>query len=216
MIKEIVSSTAMREGIEALRHMTVGQLKDKYRDVFGESSRSNHKQFLFRRVAWRIQANAEGGISERARVGVQTSTFGRGGLCLKPSSAFNRSSSVTAAECSPGSSVGANDSAISLAFKLPSATGPTYGNIAPEHRALAQPEFGVPLASIRPQTLQRVKLRATDASSASWRSRIPSTSCALRPILPRTRNRPPANIHCITASSDCSVARLSSVCSQML
>ena len=30
-------------------------------------SRSNHKQFLFRRVAWRIQANAWGGLSERAR-----------------------------------------------------------------------------------------------------------------------------------------------------
>src|SRR5437764_8412934 len=47
--------------------MTVGQLKVKYRDVFGEDSRSNHKQFLFRRVAWRIQANAWGGLSERAR-----------------------------------------------------------------------------------------------------------------------------------------------------
>ena len=47
--------------------MTVGKLKDKYREVFGEDSRSNHKQFLFRRVAWRIQANAEGGLSERAR-----------------------------------------------------------------------------------------------------------------------------------------------------
>jgi len=41
--------------------MTVGQLKDKYRDVFSESSRSNHKQFLFRRIAWRMQANAYGG-----------------------------------------------------------------------------------------------------------------------------------------------------------
>lgn len=30
-------------------------------------SRSNHKQFLFRRIAWRIQANAWGGLSERAR-----------------------------------------------------------------------------------------------------------------------------------------------------
>src|ERR1019366_8756667 len=30
-------------------------------------SRSNHKQFLFRRIAWRMQANAEGGLSERAR-----------------------------------------------------------------------------------------------------------------------------------------------------
>jgi hypothetical protein len=31
----------LREQIEALRHMTVGQLKDKYRDVFGEATRSN-------------------------------------------------------------------------------------------------------------------------------------------------------------------------------
>ena len=35
--------------------------------MFGEESRSNHKQFLFRRIAWRIQALAEGGLSERAR-----------------------------------------------------------------------------------------------------------------------------------------------------
>jgi hypothetical protein len=47
--------------------MTVGQLKNKYEGVFGEASRSNHKQFLFRRIAWRIQANAMGGLSERAR-----------------------------------------------------------------------------------------------------------------------------------------------------
>src|SRR5881392_3258323 len=51
----------------ASRHMTVGQLKIRYREAFGEDSRSNHKQFLFRRIAWRIQANAEGGLSERAR-----------------------------------------------------------------------------------------------------------------------------------------------------
>ena len=50
-----------------MRSLTTAQLKDKYRDVFGEDSRSNHKQFLFRRVAWRIQANAWGGLSERAR-----------------------------------------------------------------------------------------------------------------------------------------------------
>ena len=47
--------------------MTVGQLRQKYLEVFGEESRSNHKQFLFRRIAWRIQALAEGGLSERAR-----------------------------------------------------------------------------------------------------------------------------------------------------
>ena len=67
MREETTNSTALTEQIEGLRHMTVGQLKKRYREVFGEDSRSNHKQFLFRRVAWRIQANAEGGLSERAR-----------------------------------------------------------------------------------------------------------------------------------------------------
>lgn len=66
MRTETNRSTGLREEIEALRHMTVGQLKDKYREVFGEASRSNHKQFLFRRIAWRIQADTEGGLSERA------------------------------------------------------------------------------------------------------------------------------------------------------
>jgi len=47
--------------------MTTAQFKDKYREVFGEETRSNHKQFLFRRIAWRIQVDAWGGLSERAR-----------------------------------------------------------------------------------------------------------------------------------------------------
>ena len=59
--------TAMRKEIDELSRMTVGQLKKKYLEAFGEESRSNHKQFLFRRIAWRIQALAEGGLSERAR-----------------------------------------------------------------------------------------------------------------------------------------------------
>ena len=62
-----VDPSRIREEIEGLRHVTTAQLKDKYREVFGEDSRSNHKQFLFRRIAWRIQANAWGGLSERAR-----------------------------------------------------------------------------------------------------------------------------------------------------
>jgi hypothetical protein len=57
----------LREEIDALRQMPVGELRAKYLEVFGEESRSNHKQFLFRRIAWRLQALAEGGLSERAR-----------------------------------------------------------------------------------------------------------------------------------------------------
>jgi hypothetical protein len=57
------TETQIREEIEGLRSLTTAQLKQKYREVFGEPSRSNHKQFLFRRIAWRIQANALGGLA---------------------------------------------------------------------------------------------------------------------------------------------------------
>ena len=65
--KRVETAMQMQKEIEALSRMTVGQLRQKYLEVFGEESRSNHKQFLFRRIAWRIQALAEGGLSERAR-----------------------------------------------------------------------------------------------------------------------------------------------------
>jgi hypothetical protein len=59
--------TAMRKEIDELSRMPIAQLRQKYLEVFGEEARANHKQFLFRRIAWRIQALAEGGLSERAR-----------------------------------------------------------------------------------------------------------------------------------------------------
>ncbi len=52
--------------LAALKQMTVGQLQQRYAEVFGETVRSRHKQYLIRRIAWRLQANAEGGLSERA------------------------------------------------------------------------------------------------------------------------------------------------------
>src|SRR5947209_15658364 len=57
----------LNQHIDPLRHMTTAQLQLKYRELFGQASRSNHKDYLFRRVAWRMQALAEGGLSERAR-----------------------------------------------------------------------------------------------------------------------------------------------------
>jgi hypothetical protein len=35
--------------------------------VFQEETRSRHREHLFRRIAWRLQALAEGDLSERAR-----------------------------------------------------------------------------------------------------------------------------------------------------
>jgi hypothetical protein len=57
----------LNQHIDQLRHLTMAQLKLKYRELFGQASHSNHKDYLFRRVAWRVQALAEGGLSERAR-----------------------------------------------------------------------------------------------------------------------------------------------------
>jgi hypothetical protein len=53
--------------VTAMRRMTVTELKRKYQDVFDEACRSNHKQWLIKRIAWRMQANEEGDLSERAR-----------------------------------------------------------------------------------------------------------------------------------------------------
>ena len=53
--------------IAALKPMTVGQLREVYREKFGEASNSRNKVWLFKRIAWRIQELAEGGLSERAK-----------------------------------------------------------------------------------------------------------------------------------------------------
>ena len=54
--------------IAALSHMTVTELRSKHIEVFGERTKSGHKEYLVRRIAWRIQANAWGDLSERAKL----------------------------------------------------------------------------------------------------------------------------------------------------
>ncbi|GAB6188170.1 DUF2924 domain-containing protein [Thermopirellula anaerolimosa] len=53
--------------LAALRRMSVGELRVRYVEVFGEPTRSRHKQWLIKRILWRMQALAEGDLSERAR-----------------------------------------------------------------------------------------------------------------------------------------------------
>jgi len=57
----------IREQIEALQSARIDQVRAKYRELFGEEPRSKHRDVLFRQVVWRMQALAEGGLSERAR-----------------------------------------------------------------------------------------------------------------------------------------------------
>ena len=54
------------EQLAALRSLTVAQLRERYREVFGEPTRSRNKDWLRKKVAWRIQELAEGGLSDRA------------------------------------------------------------------------------------------------------------------------------------------------------
>src|SRR5829696_5806722 len=63
----ISNAQGMEQTIAALGRMTVAQLREKYLEVFGEPSRSGNRDFLFKRVAWRVQSLADGTLSERAR-----------------------------------------------------------------------------------------------------------------------------------------------------
>ena len=53
--------------IAELKRMTVTQLRQKHLDAFGEPTRSGHKDYLVKRIAWRLQAQEAGDLSERAR-----------------------------------------------------------------------------------------------------------------------------------------------------
>jgi hypothetical protein len=53
--------------VSTMHRMTVKDLRRKFVEVFGDETRSGNKAWLIKRIAWRMQANAEGGLSERAR-----------------------------------------------------------------------------------------------------------------------------------------------------
>jgi Protein of unknown function (DUF2924) len=59
--------TAVLREMENLRRASMADLRKKYREVFQEDTRCRHREHLFRRIAWRLQALAEGDLSERAR-----------------------------------------------------------------------------------------------------------------------------------------------------
>src|ERR1039458_2978439 len=59
--------TAVLMEIENLRRTSLAGLREKFREVFQEETRSRHREHLFRRIAWRLQALAEGDLSQRAR-----------------------------------------------------------------------------------------------------------------------------------------------------
>jgi len=53
--------------VAALQRLTVGQLRQRFAELFGETTKASNRTWLIKRIIWRMQALAEGDLSERAR-----------------------------------------------------------------------------------------------------------------------------------------------------
>src|SRR5262245_44489069 len=57
----------LADDIARLKDRTVSKLRTRFDEVFCEATRAGNKTWLIKRIAWRLQALAEGDLSERAR-----------------------------------------------------------------------------------------------------------------------------------------------------
>ena len=53
--------------VAALERLSVGQLRQRFAELFGEATHASNRTWLVKRIAWRLQALAEGDLSEHAR-----------------------------------------------------------------------------------------------------------------------------------------------------
>ena len=63
---DLAAIAGVAADLAALQEMTPPDLAEKYLALFGVPPRSRNRDFLRKRLAWRIQELAEGGLSERA------------------------------------------------------------------------------------------------------------------------------------------------------
>jgi hypothetical protein len=52
----------LAQDIAALPTLSVSQLRQRYAEIFGETTNAGHKGWLVKRIAWRLQALAEGDL----------------------------------------------------------------------------------------------------------------------------------------------------------
>jgi hypothetical protein len=53
--------------VAALNRLSISKLRERYAEAFGEPPASSNRAWLARRIAWRLQERAFGGLSERAK-----------------------------------------------------------------------------------------------------------------------------------------------------
>jgi hypothetical protein len=58
---------SIADKLNRLSRMTVGELRDQWRELMREEPRSHNKAYLYKRLAWQLQAQAFGGLSQRAQ-----------------------------------------------------------------------------------------------------------------------------------------------------
>ena len=59
--------SALAKEVAALPRLSFAQLRARYAELFHEPTRVGNRSWLVRRIAWRLQALAEGDLSDRAR-----------------------------------------------------------------------------------------------------------------------------------------------------
>ncbi len=62
----MTATLSIPQQLAALPRLSVKQLQARYAEVFGDATTARNKTWLVRRIAWKLQANVEGGLSERA------------------------------------------------------------------------------------------------------------------------------------------------------
>ena len=53
--------------VARLGKLKTGELRQRYAELWDEEPRSRNRQYLIRRIVWRMQADAEGDLTKRAR-----------------------------------------------------------------------------------------------------------------------------------------------------
>ncbi len=60
-------SETIHQQLKHLQRLSAKELRQRYGEMFGDEARTWNRTWLVRRLAWRLQSLAEGGLSERAK-----------------------------------------------------------------------------------------------------------------------------------------------------
>ncbi len=53
--------------MSALEQISVGELRERYAELFDETTSARNRKWLIKRIIWRMQSLEQGGLSDRAR-----------------------------------------------------------------------------------------------------------------------------------------------------